>query len=146
MTVVLLVTELVSPPVGSFVMDRFDAYVPYAVTIPLRLASFLFLLIIPETSSKPQNGERSFTENVEVANEASSIGLLREKVHRLISHVRIDVIPLITRGPIVLSLVAILVGSFARTVSEFLLQYTTLRFDWRWSQVSNIPCTILNKT
>lgn len=144
MTVVFLVTELVSPPVGSCLMNRFNAYVPYAVTIPLRIASFVFLLIIPETSSKPKNVERSSSENIsttrikaaDVSSNIGMIGPLREKFNRLLSHIRIDVIPLITRPPIILSLVAILIGNFAHSVSEFLLQYMTIRFDWQWSQVS----------
>jgi hypothetical protein len=133
--VIFLVTELVSPPVGSFLMDRFNAFVPYAATIPLRLASFLFLLIIPETSSKPKTGERSSSENV-VADESPNTGRLRQKVDQLLSHIRVDVLPLISRAPIILGLIALLVGNFARSVSEFLLQYMTFRFDWRWSQVS----------
>jgi hypothetical protein len=152
MTVILLVSEIVSPPVGSLLMDRFDAYVPYAATIPIRIASFLFLLIIPETSPKLKTGEISPPENVsvaeiEVADEPSSMGPLRQKIDRLLSHIQMDVVPLITRGPIILSLIAILVGNFARTVSDLLLQYMTVRFDWRWSQVSEIMYRIiLNKS
>lgn len=145
LTVVNLVTELVSPPVGSFLMDHFDAYVSYAATIPLRIASFLFLLIIPETLSKLKNIERCASEytsttKIDDIHEPPKKGPLREKVDRLLSHIRMDIIPLITRGPVVLALLAILVGSFARTVSEFLLQYMTIRFDWRWSQVSKDMC------
>lgn len=137
MGVMVLITELVAPPIGSLIMTTFNAYISYATTIPIRLLSFLFPLVIPETKAKDaSNGSPeqplSDSDSIEPAKRHHFL----RKLDELLSHLRSDVLPLITRTPLLLGMMSLLIEEFARTQGEFLLQYMTIRFGWRYSQAA----------
>lgn len=138
-TVVLLTVELVAPPVGSLFMNAFNSYIAYSATMPMRLLTFLFPLVVPETQPKEPSADqptetRSDTDSTEPAKKS----FLGKMLDNLFSHVRSDVLPLIMRPPIILSLITFLVSNFARTQGEFSLQYLSMRFNIRYSKVAYI--------
>jgi len=130
-----MITELISPPTGAILMDTIGAQVSYGISVALRLLSFLFPLFIPETKPKVSrdNAPSEPSDVTDSVDTPSRKSLLRKKLDDALAHVRQDVYPLISRPMILFGMFSLLINTFARSISEFLLQYMTIRFQWRYS-------------
>ena len=129
-----MLTELVSPPAGAILMENCGDYVAYAVTVLARLLSFLFPLFIPETKPKDDQHCPPIESSVDalLTDTPSKKSFLHQKLDGALAHVRTDVYPLISRPAILLGMFSLLINTFARSISEFMLQYMTIRFNWRY--------------
>jgi hypothetical protein len=141
---VILGAELLSPPVGVFLMERYGSIFTYFLSIPWNIVALLILFLIPETKPK-SNTEPSTLEDL-TANESngqsSEHPTLTRKVQRafdnLYGHIQADVIPLLSRGVIILGIFSLFVSNFVRPIFDLLIQYMVLRFSWKYSQVSDV--------
>jgi len=135
LAIVLMITELISPPTGAILMDTIGAQASYGISVALRLLSFLFPLFIPETNPKDSRDNASFEppDVTDSVNTPSKRSLLRKKLDDALAHVRTDVYPLISQPMVLFGMFSLLINTFARSISEFVLQYMTIRFHWRYA-------------
>src|ERR1700761_7910439 len=105
-TVVMLITEMVSPPLGSYLMDSWNSYYAYLFGLPLEFLGFLVLAFIPETV-KPrkdqENSSHSEPSPTRVQNERS---WFKQRYDFLKDHIIVNVVPLLCRRAILQGLVA----------------------------------------
>jgi MFS family permease len=139
-SVVMLITEMVSPPLGSYLMDYWNSYYAYAIGLPLEFFGFVVLVFIPETLKKQETtklSDQSLSSEAATGPELPRASWIRRGVSHFNQHLVHDVLPLISRIPVLLALVALFVNRFSRSILKTLMQYLSARFDWQISQVCN---------
>ena len=147
MNVVVLLSELLAPPLGSFLMESIGPHRTFILGPPLE---FLGLLIIPFLCDEPivkddrmdASQEASEADSVEQPEEALNWSHgIRNKIQGTICYVRRDFISLLCHNSLLLGLLALSVHKVARPILELMLQYMSARFGWPLSRVS--PATLL---
>lgn len=132
LTVMVLISELLAPVTGSLLMDRVGANFCYLLGIPAYLLIFVILWFIPETAKLSEASSPNTEELAELSKQTSG---MKQRLAGLMEHVKTEFIPILSRGTLVLGMLSLLVSSFARPVFAILMQYMTIRFDWKYSQV-----------
>ena len=138
-TVVLLLTELVSPPLGSYLMEQWNSYYAYLFGLPLEMFGFVVLLFIPETAKVSPTDIKDNPRTRPVVHRLNVHLRLRSRLQSLRNHVNSEVLPLLRKPALVLALVALFVNRFSRSILKTLMQYLSARFGWKISQVCQIP-------
>ena len=135
LTVIVLVSELLAPVTGSLLMERFGANLCFLFGILAYLLVFGILWFIPETSKSSQSSGDSLPSTAESAELLKHGSGISQKLVDLVDHIRTDLLPLLSRGTLVLGMLSLLVNYFALPVFNILMQYMTIRFEWKYSQV-----------
>jgi MFS family permease len=149
--VATFLSELIAPPLGSLLMERYGSGYTYFITLPWDLVSFVLIFLLPETS-KLKDPDTETVADLEPMDETALLDedLLREPASRLSryhawmhkrytftkDHIFGQVLPLLKRREIFLGIAALVVAVFARPVSEMLLQYMSARFHWKLSKAA----------
>jgi MFS family permease len=140
-SIIFLVTELIGPPVGSWMSDRLGASWAYSIWIPTRFLAMLLLIPIPEKVKtelvEPDEPPGAATPtSSESSAERCKKSLLRRKFDDMFRHVRMDLLPILGRCVIVVGIVSLVITNFARTMFEIVVQYMRVRFNWEYEDVS----------
>jgi MFS family permease len=132
---------LVGPPLGGFLLEKLGPRNAFLWTFPPRLFSLVFLYLIPETKDI---AVESSPESSSAATEPSTNGAptsLKKKVgngiRHFIQHVKQDIWPIISRTPVFLGMLSLVVNTFATPVAGIILQYVSVKFLWKFAEVRN---------
>jgi hypothetical protein len=141
----ILVTELVAIPLGSQLMERIGPNNTFALAIPLEVCSIPILFFIKETlvrTDQPADPDETILTNVTCNGNYSMWQRARARVVYGVStthnHLVKGVLPLLRRRTLLLALTGVLVNRFTRPVLSLLLQYASVKFHLRISQVSTL--------
>jgi hypothetical protein len=134
----MLITEVVSPPLGSYLMNSWNSYYAYAFGLPLEFFGFVVLAFIPETVRKQGHNELSYQTSISETPTCSrrhTTSWIRRNASHFKQHLINNVFPILRRIPVLLALVALFVNRFSRSILKTLMQYLSARFEWQISQV-----------
>ena len=137
-------SELLSPPFGAYLMDKYGALFTYYLTIPTRILAILIMAFIPQTGPKLTTETSSLDESMHGDTDLDAIDkptfsdMIRRNFNALHAHISNNMIPILSRGVIILGILSLLVNTFARPLFDLLIQYMRVRFSWEYSQV----CTL----
>jgi hypothetical protein len=119
-------------------MDYWNSYYAYAIGLPLEFFGFVVLVFIPETVKKQEttkSSDQNLSSEAPTGPERPGASWIRRSATHFKQHLIDDVLPLISRIPVLLALVALFVNRFSRSILKTLMQYLSARFDWKLSQV-----------
>jgi len=138
----LLVTELVAIPLAARFMERLGPNETMAVTIPIGICAIPILHFIKETLVHTEEPDSSiYDESESVQNAHSSIwkrakARIVDGVNTTHAHLVSGALPLLRRRVLLLALAGFFVNRLTRPVLSLLLQYASVKFSLRISQVS----------
>ncbi|EWZ89455.1 hypothetical protein FOWG_09155 [Fusarium oxysporum f. sp. lycopersici MN25] len=136
--VVLLITELIAPPLGAVLMKALGPHFAFLTAVPLEALAFVVLGFIPNTRSSDNvpsdvegtEGDENQSANDETTNQNSSkVKILRTLSH-LSDNIRHGVHTLGSHKSLLVGLLALVVAKMARPMLELILQYMSVRFGW----------------
>lgn len=145
--VVLLITELIAPPLGAVLMMALGPHFAYLTAVPLEALAFVVLGFIPNTKSSDSassdiestEGEESPPANGEGEESMNDENSSKNKVLQALSHlshnIRLGVRTLGSHKSLLVSLLALIVAKMARPMLELILQYMSVRFGWPLAKV-----------
>jgi MFS family permease len=135
----LVAGALVGPPLGGFLLEKLGPRRAFLWTFPPRLFSLVFLYLIPETKDIAVH---SSPESSSTAPESSTNGeptSLKKKlgsgIQHFIQHWEQDIWPIISRTPVFLGMLSLVVNTFATPIAGIILQYVSVKFLWKFSEV-----------
>ncbi|KAH7182147.1 major facilitator superfamily domain-containing protein [Fusarium sp. MPI-SDFR-AT-0072] len=140
--VVLLITELIAPPLGAVLMKALGPHFAFLTAVPLEALAFVVLGFIPNTKSSesaPSDIEGTEREETQSANDQCEETIndqnpLKNKVLQALSHlshnIRHGVHTLGRHKSLLIGLLALVVAKMARPMLELILQYMSVRFGW----------------
>lgn len=147
MQVVLLITELIAPPLGAVLMKALGPHFAFLTAVPLEALAFVVLGFIPNTKSSdsaPSDIEGPEREEPQPANgegeeSMNDENLSKNKVLQALSHlshnIRHGVRTLGSHKSLLVGLLALVVAKMARPMLELILQYMSVRFGWPLAKV-----------
>jgi hypothetical protein len=134
----MLITEVVSPPLGAYLMDNWNSYSAYLFGLPLELLGFVVLAFIPETTQPNKDQEHSIHSESSPAPPPNKRSWIKQRYHELKGHIIVNVLPLLSRTVVWHALVGLFVNRFSRSILKTLMQYLSARFGWKLSQVCRL--------
>lgn len=135
---------LVGPPIGALLLQKLGPSQAFLWSLPPRLFSLVFLLLIPET--RDITAESSSTTRSAAAEPSLTTGPLSFRTRlagacqHFISHCKHDIWPIISRRPVFLGMMSLIVNTFAVPVGGMVVQYISVKFLWKFSEVCFKPC------
>jgi hypothetical protein len=143
----LLVTELVAIPLGSQLMERVGPNNAFAIAIPLEACSIPILFFIKETlvlKEDPPTISDNLTTHHNAPNGTNSFWQqastkFTRGVQTTRTHMVEGVLPLLRRSALLLALAGFFFNRLSRPVLSLLIQYASVKFSLRISQVSTYP-------
>jgi len=140
----MLVSEVISPPLGSRLLDQYGPNHAYLFSLPFQLLGLTILPLLPGhvAISKGNEGEHDQAiQEIQEGGESISPPLESSMRPRdwsaLTTQLAKDIWPILRQATIALGLLALLLNRFSRPLFEFLMQYMSVRFGWTLSQVGN---------
>ncbi|WZH49536.1 major facilitator superfamily domain-containing protein [Fusarium acuminatum] len=139
--VVLLITELVAPPLGAVLMKVLGPYFAFLVAVPLEALAFVVLGFIPNTRSTHNtpndNIDGEEAEESQVAHDQRQESRdSRFSASHLLQNIRRGVTTLGMQKGLWIGLLALVVAKMARPMLELILQYMSVRFGWPLSKTA----------
>ncbi|KAF5565131.1 major facilitator superfamily transporter [Fusarium napiforme] len=141
--VVLLITELIAPPLGAVLMNALGPHFAFLTAVPLEALAFVVLGFIPSTrasDSVPSNdmetteADQSLSPNGQGEEPPSDQDSSKNKVLQALSHlsqsIRYGVHTLGGHKRLLVGLLSLVVAKMARPMLELILQYMSVRFGW----------------
>ncbi|KAF5539460.1 major facilitator superfamily transporter [Fusarium mexicanum] len=140
--VVLLITELIAPPLGAILMKALGPHFAFLTAVPLEALAFVVLGFIPNTKSSdsaPSDIEVTEGEEAPSANDVCEETMNDEnpsknKVLQALKHLSHDIRhggrTLGSHKSLLVGLLALVVAKMARPMLELILQYMSVRFGW----------------
>ncbi|KAF5720124.1 major facilitator superfamily transporter [Fusarium mundagurra] len=140
--VVLLITELIAPPLGASLMKSLGPHFAFLTAVPLEALAFVVLSFIPNTRASDSvssgtegtEGDPSQLPNGQCEERTSDqVSLKRRALQTLLhlSHnIRHGVHTLGSHNSLLVGLLALVVAKMARPMLELILQYMSVRFGW----------------
>lgn len=138
-SVAMLLSELVSPPLGSVLMERFNPYVPFLTGIPLEMLGYVVLLYIPSTGNHA--GRRTSEHGLasSAGDQQQSKSMAWESSFAWLGEYLKNFAADIKRHPgLIVAFFAFMVNKLARQIGELLIQYLSFRFGWTMAQVYSL--------
>jgi hypothetical protein len=139
----LLVTELIAVPVASHVMERIGPNHAFALMIPIEICTIPILFFIKETlvletenQSSPVHSDSGSSHSADLTIQQRARAKLYDGINATHSHLMNGVLPLLRRRVLLLALAGFFVNRLTRPVLTLLLQYASVKFSLRISQVS----------
>ncbi|KAF4950153.1 hypothetical protein FSARC_13296 [Fusarium sarcochroum] len=139
--VILLITELIAPPFGTFLMQVLGSHFAFLTAVPLEALAFVVLGCIPNTRSTGNIPDDSTEEGEEEENQAAhdefhesqdDQSSWKDKVLQGLSHLshnfRHGVRTLGMQPSLLVGLLALVVAKMARPMLELILQYMSTAF------------------
>ncbi|KAF5655016.1 major facilitator superfamily transporter transporter [Fusarium sp. NRRL 25303] len=145
--VVLLITELIAPPLGAILMKALGPHFAFLTAVPLEALAFVVLGFIPNTKSSDSapsdiegtEGEESQSANDECEETVNDENSSKNKVLQALSHlshnIQHGVRTLGSHKSLLVGLLALVVAKMARPMLELILQYMSVRFGWPLAKV-----------
>jgi hypothetical protein len=134
----MIASELIAPPLGSYLMDKYGPLVPFGLGIPFELLCFPILFTIPNTKQSSYAEERRAnrwcffdTEEIENASEfrrGRPFSLLLYFVKSIMSRA-------VLFAPLQIPVIALLVNKLSHSIYDQLLQFMSVRFNWTLAMV-----------
>jgi hypothetical protein len=126
-------------------MDKWGANTTYLIGIASYPLALIILLCIPETAKRKDVSEPTVDDPAPNGSSAApeERSKFRQRLEALLEHVQTDLMPLLSRGTIVLGLLAFLINSLARPVFAILIQYMSVRFGWKLGQVGRFSLVFI---
>lgn len=137
----LLITEMVAPVLASLLMQNWNVYAPLVLGLVFELFGGAVLFMIPETVKRVQDGEDPSMDDdpLESSSEEGERYSFCSGVKTTIKHI---IAPFVlvwkmirADRNILFVATSFLVLSLGRSTLEFLIQYTSKRFDWTLAEV-----------
>lgn len=139
-------TQVIAPPVGSFIMERYGAQASVAAAM---IPRFLGIGLLPFVAENKKADVLDYVEETtevehDVAESNSWQSRLRTRLQGLSAYLRLEVFPILTQPPLLFGMFAMSTISFALPFMNILMQYMHLRFDWTYSDVclSRMPAIL----
>ena len=152
---IVLLTEVVAPPFGSFLMEKYSPWTPIWLALPALASGFFFILVMPPLpivrDTKSVGDEAESLEDVEEPAEEPPVPTLsrvsthvKSGAHAFINGLVREAYQTITEtGQVVFSnrvvacsVAAYMVSQFGRETVGFLPQYTSKRLGWSFAKTS----------
>lgn len=136
LSVTILASELLSPPVGSALMDNVGPYTTFALGIPCLILGLFVIPWIPQSSSKPSTDGLPTNAS---SREGSGIPVRGTKRFKdLYESIQRDFTSILKEKAIIVGIFALAIQKLGRPIVTLLLQYMSIKFDWKLSKV-HIP-------
>lgn len=137
--VVLLVTEIISPPAASVLMGLIGPQFTFLLSIPIESLGFLVILAMP--SGEPAGNAQSPEANNHTRSpEDTAQHTLKDKLLHasawLKGYIKEDMKRIIYQRTLLVGIIVLSISKIARPILELILQYMSARFDWPLSKVS----------
>ncbi|EGD99433.1 hypothetical protein TESG_06868 [Trichophyton tonsurans CBS 112818] len=138
----LLITEMVAPVLASLLMQNWNVYAPLVLGLVFELFGGAVLFMIPETVKRVQDGEDPSMDDdpLESSSEEGERYSFCSGVKTIIKHI---IAPFVlvwkmirADRNILFVATSFLVLSLGRSTLEFLIQYTSKRFDWTLAEAN----------
>ncbi|KAF2431681.1 MFS general substrate transporter [Tothia fuscella] len=132
--VVVLVSELFAPAVGSQLLKHLPPNLAYLCGIPPYGLAMAILSCISEgkNTSAGSKNDAATNNSAESSSPPKSRYSIKHQLVGVRDHMMTDILPLLKRKIIILALVSTVVVSFARPVFGILIQYMGVRFHWKF--------------
>jgi hypothetical protein len=131
--VVILVSEMVAPVIGVFLLDAIGPHFTFLAGIPVKALGFIALLLIKEHDAKGH--DRIHDPEAEESDLAAQ-GKIRRPWANLIRYIRKDIGDILVNRAVFISLLVLPVQKLSRPMLELILQYMSFKFEWPLSRVS----------
>ncbi|CAN8097742.1 unnamed protein product [Discula destructiva] len=135
--VTTLVTELISPPLGSLLMDTLGPHFAFLAGVPFEIAAFSALGLVEEPRSKRcQEVESNDDEHENFHNNLASETKpnFRKPLMKVVHYFRQDIGGLLSQKSLLLGLLAVVGCRLGRPMLVLTLQYMSVRFGWHFSK------------
>ncbi|KAF5650052.1 major facilitator superfamily transporter [Fusarium sp. NRRL 52700] len=148
--VVLLITELVAPPLGAVLMKTLGPHFAFLTAVPLEALAFVVLGFIPNTKSPgnaPSDIDGTEEEEVPSGNDECeetmndgnpSKTMVLQAPTNLLHDIRHGIRTLASHKSLLVGLLALVVAKMARPMLELILQYMSVRFAWPLAKVRTL--------
>ncbi|KAF5599390.1 major facilitator superfamily transporter [Fusarium pseudoanthophilum] len=141
--VVLLITELIAPPLGAVFMNALGPHFAFLTAVPLEALAFVVLGFIPntrasvsvlgndmETTEADQNQSHSSQCEETTSDPVSFKERARQTLSHISHNIQHGVHTLGSHKSLLVGLLALVVAKMARPMLELILQYMSVRFGW----------------
>ncbi|KAJ5164334.1 MFS general substrate transporter [Penicillium coprophilum] len=125
MSVVIMVSELLSAPLSSFLMSQYGPHIPFLLGIPLEISGYLTLYLLPNPDmlkSDPRSmdgGECEARASLPAKTQFAGVAQLKEICSFVLS-----------QPALIMLLFALMVNKVTRQIEELIVQYTRVRYGW----------------
>lgn len=147
-----LINEIIAPVLSSLLMAQGYLYVPMFIALPMELAGFGILFVIPNTLARkshsasgqvPEQTDNSTpADSVDEIPKKDSSGLTR-RMSILSKPAKRLALLVVSDVRIGLVLLAFMVNKLSRQITELLVQYSSKRLGWTLAKVRNNASTVL---
>jgi len=135
---VVVASALVGPPIGSILLEKLGPSQAFFWTLPPRLFSLVLLYLVPETKNIAV--ESSSASNLDAMDlttaQRSFKSRVDEGIRHFIHHFKQDIVPLISRKPVLLGMISLVVNTFTVPVTGIIVQYLSVKFMWKFAKAS----------
>nr|RBQ90591.1 hypothetical protein FVER53263_09940 [Fusarium verticillioides] len=141
--VVLLITELIAPPLGAVLMNALGPHFAFLTAVPLEALAFVVLGFIPNTRAsvsvlsndmETTEADQSQSHSSQCEEATSDPVSFKERALQTLSHISHNiqhgVHTLGSHKSLLVGLLALVVAKMARPMLELILQYMSVRFGW----------------
>lgn len=145
---VVLLTEVVAPPFGTFLMEKYSIWTPLLLALPALGLGFLFILVMPPLpvrqppaypDGESEDGPLS-RDDVSASKETGVQAFARKSLREGYHTVRETGQVVFSNRVVACSVLAFTVSKFGREMVDFLPQYTSKRLGWSFAKVSVQVC------
>lgn len=133
--VALLVSELVSPPIASFLMRTIGAHFTFLAQVPIEACGFILLYFLP--GNEPKTRDAAY-DRLQEASGDSWLWKAGGRVRRCLRDIRGDMSTIFAQKRMLVTLGGMLVAKMARPILDVTMQFMSNKFGWPIHKV----CTI----
>lgn len=130
-TIAILVSLMIAPPLGSLMLLTYGPVLPFAAGIPFELLTYLILWLLPDTTHAVDMANNGDSNVMAYAHQITQ----RRSIKDIIRTFRRPLKFIINNGSLVLPMLAFVSNKFLHQVFDLILQYTSFRYDWSLAQV-----------
>lgn len=133
--VVILVSEMIAPPIGVLLLQAIGPHLTFLVGIPVKALGFIALFFIREKAAEEDDrSDDSIGEEAEPATH----GKIRQPMSNLMRYIRDDIGSILNNRLVLIGLLVLPVQKLSRPMLELILQYMSFKFGWPLSRVSRV--------
>jgi hypothetical protein len=131
-----LAMVVIVPPISSVLIDRYGSLTTYNLSIPILAIPLFVLLFIPETTSPKETDVPADQAEPEANGTAPQSPWQKTKniLHGFKIHVQDDLFPVLESTKILRGLFGVVVVAFSEMLSNVLMQYAHVRFNWSYEK------------
>jgi hypothetical protein len=131
--VITMVTEVLSPPVGSALLNSIGPYATFTMELPLLILGLFVIPYIPQLKTEAASDGRPSSPGT---SENRQNQVKRNQIfRRVVVFIRQDFASIMNERALILGIFALAFQKFSQPISGLMLQYMSKKFDWKLSEV-----------